>query len=62
MANVVIKSLEISRFRGIRHLEWYPSASMNVILGGGDVGKTTVLDAVALLLSPTNSGVISESD
>lgn len=35
---------------------------MNVILGGGDVGKTTVLEAIALLLSPSNTAVISEAD
>ncbi|WP_348995717.1 AAA family ATPase [Achromobacter sp. HNDS-1] len=35
---------------------------MNVILGGGDVGKTTILEAIALLLSPSNTAVISEAD
>lgn len=35
---------------------------MNVILGGGDVGKSTVLEAVALLLSPSSTAVVSESD
>ncbi|EJO33758.1 ATP-dependent nuclease, partial [Achromobacter marplatensis] len=35
---------------------------MNVILGGGDVGKTTILEAIALLLSPSNTAVLSEAD
>ncbi|MDH5822523.1 ATP-binding protein [Luteimonas sp. RD2P54] len=35
---------------------------MNIVLGGGDVGKTTVLEALALLLSPTNATTVSESD
>ena len=35
---------------------------MNVILGGGDVGKTTILEAIALLLSPLNSMVLAEAD
>ncbi|WP_241660946.1 ATP-dependent nuclease [Variovorax guangxiensis] len=35
---------------------------MNVILGGGDVGKTTLLEAIAMLLSPSNTVVISEAD
>lgn len=35
---------------------------MNIILGGGDVGKTTILEAIALLLSPTNATTVSESD
>jgi putative ATP-dependent endonuclease of OLD family len=35
---------------------------VNFILGGGDVGKTTVLDAIALLLSPTNPSVVPDTD
>lgn len=35
---------------------------MNLILGGGDVGKTTILDAVGLLLSASNAATISEAD
>jgi putative ATP-dependent endonuclease of OLD family len=35
---------------------------VNIILGGGDVGKTTVLDAIALLLHPTNTTVLSDAD
>jgi putative ATP-dependent endonuclease of OLD family len=51
----VIRRLTIDRFRGIEKLVWYPELGVNVLLGGGDVGKTTVLDAIALLLSPTPS-------
>ena len=58
----VIHQLKIDRFRGIRCLKWNPMAEVNVILGGGDVGKTTILDAIALLLSPSNSYVLSEAD
>jgi len=57
-----IRRLTIERFRGIKKLVWHPSTSVNVIIGGGDVGKTTVLDAVALLFSPTNAAVLSEAD
>ena len=57
-----IFKLTIQRFRGIRSLTWLPAKGMNVILGGGDVGKTTVLEAIALLLSPSNTAVISEAD
>lgn len=35
---------------------------MNVILGGGDVGKTTILDAIGLLLNPTNATAISDTE
>ena len=50
-----IRLLTIKTFRGIKELAWRPSPGLNVILGGGDVGKTTILDAIALLLSPTTS-------
>lgn len=58
----VIRKLIIERFRGIQRLEWWPAKGVNLILGGGDVGKSTVLDAIALLLSPTNSATLSEAD
>jgi putative ATP-dependent endonuclease of OLD family len=54
--------LRIERFRGIRSLAWRPSPRSNVILGGGDVGKTTILDAIALLLSPSNTYTLADAD
>lgn len=58
----IIHQLKIERFRGIETLKWNPAPGMNLIIGGGDVGKTTILDAIALLLSPSNSMVLSEAD
>lgn len=60
--HAVIRKLTVSRFRGLEALEWRPAEGMNLILGGGDIGKTTILEAVSLLLSPTNAAVISEFD
>lgn len=54
--------LIIERFRGIRSLKWYPGAGVNVILGGGNVGKSTLLEAISLLLSPTNSYTLADVD
>lgn len=62
MTTAVIRKLTIQRFRGLEKFEWHPQPGMNVVLGGGDVGKTTVLEAIALLLSPSNATVVSESD
>ena len=58
----IIRHIGIERFRGIKSLKWNPAPAMNVIVGGGDVGKTTVLEAIALLLSPSNTLNVSEAD
>jgi putative ATP-dependent endonuclease of the OLD family len=57
-----IRRLSIERFRSIKSLCWCPTQGVNFILGGGDVGKTTILDAIALLLSPTNPSVVPDTD
>lgn len=57
-----IYKLTITRFRGIETLEWTPAPGMNVLIGGGDAGKTTILDALQLLLHPSNHVSVSESD
>jgi putative ATP-dependent endonuclease of the OLD family len=57
-----IRRLKIRGFRGCKELVWYPGPGLNVILGGGDVGKTTILDAISLLLNPTNNYLVTESD
>ena len=61
-AGPVIRLLTVQRFRGIQALTWRPQRQLNVILGGGDVGKTTILDAIALLLSPTNPTTLADTD
>ena len=57
-----IRRLTILRFRGIEKLVWLPEPGVNVVLGGGDVGKSTILDAIALLLSANNPSNISDVD
>jgi putative ATP-dependent endonuclease of OLD family len=54
--------LKIENFRGLKTLSWHPTAGVNLILGGGDVGKTTILEAIALLLSPSNSSILPDTD
>jgi putative ATP-dependent endonuclease of OLD family len=58
----IIRRLSIVRFRGISGLTWRPGPGVNLILGGGDVGKSTILDAVGLLLSPVNAWTLSDTD
>jgi predicted ATP-dependent endonuclease of OLD family len=45
----IIYRLSIERFRCIKTFTWHLTKDVNVILGGGDVGKTTILDAIAPL-------------
>jgi putative ATP-dependent endonuclease of OLD family len=62
MSAPTIYRLIIERFRCIKTLCWHPAKGVNVILGGGDVGKTTILDAIGLLLSPTNPATLADTD
>ena len=57
-----IKQLKIIGFRGIKHLVWNPDAGMNIILGGGDCGKSTILDAIGLLFNPSGYITLTEAD
>ena len=56
------RRLTIQRYRGILDLTWMPASGVNIVLGGGDAGKSTVLDAVALLLNPNPNAAISDTD
>ena len=62
MALAIIRHLEIKRFRGVRGLSWSPHPQLNVVVGAADGGKSTVLEAIALLFSPAPNYVLSEFD
>lgn len=61
-AGATILRLKIDRFRAFQKFDWFPKAGLNVILGGGDAGKTTILEAIALLLNPSNAALVSDND
>jgi len=46
-----IRHLRVQNFRGTSTLEWKPGASFCCIVGPGDAGKSTVLDAIEAVLS-----------
>lgn len=62
MTATAIRRLEIRRFRSIRALTWLPDPRLNLILGAADSGKSTVLEAIALLFSTAPSYGLSEFD
>ncbi|MBJ6122518.1 AAA family ATPase [Sphingomonas sp. BT553] len=58
----LIRQLKIERFRGIRHLEWSPGSGINGLIGPGDSGKSSVLDAIDLVLSARRSATFTDAD
>ncbi|MCH4579937.1 ATP-dependent nuclease [Achromobacter xylosoxidans] len=46
-----IRQLKISNFRGISALDWKPDSSFCCLIGPGDSGKSTLLDAAEAALS-----------
>lgn len=57
-----IRKLTIERYRSLERFEWRPAAGVNLLVGGGDVGKSTILEAIALLFNPTNTTLLSDAD
>lgn len=47
-----LKSIEIKDFRGIKHLELPLHPQLTVLIGDNAAGKTTILEAIARVLSP----------
>jgi len=47
-----VRRVEIERFRGIRSLDWRFIGDTACLVGPGDTGKSTILDALERVLSP----------
>ena len=54
--------VEIRNFRGIKKLDWAPAAAVNCLIGPGDSTKTTILDAIELVLNPKYYMLADDSD
>lgn len=57
-----IKKIQIENFRGIRSLEWIPSSGVNCLIGHGDSGKSTILDAIDMCLGFGRNRAFADSD
>lgn len=58
-----IYSLKINNFRGIQNFEQvFGNTNLVCILGRGDSGKTTILEAISMVLSPSWSTTFIDSD
>lgn len=57
-----IRIVEIQRYRGIEALSWQPSDGINCLIGPGDSGKSTILDAIDLCLGARRNITFDDSD
>jgi putative ATP-dependent endonuclease of the OLD family len=57
-----IRFVEICNFRSIKSLRWLPSEGINCLVGPGDSGKSTLLDAIDLCLTPRRNVQFSDTD
>lgn len=54
--------VEIRNFRSIQHLDWTPSWGINCLIGPGDSGKSSILDAIDLCLGARRSAPFNDTD
>ncbi len=57
-----VRKVEIENFRGIESLKWNPAAGVNCLIGTGDSGKSTILDAIDLCLGARRNIQFSDAD
>ncbi|MEQ8697936.1 MAG: AAA family ATPase [Bauldia litoralis] len=57
-----IRAIEIKNFRGIRELIWFPADGINCLIGPGDSGKSSILDAIDLCLGARRNIQFRDSD
>ena len=57
-----IRRLEVQNFRSIQQLDWSPSAGINCLVGPGDSGKSSIIDAIDLCLGARRSAPFGDTD
>jgi predicted ATPase len=57
-----IRKIEIANFRCVQRLVWCPAPGINCLIGPGDSGKSTVLDAIDLCLGARRNVQFSDAD
>ena len=57
-----LRHLCVEHFRGIQHLDWTLGGNFLCLVGPGDACKSTVLDAIELVLTPRWNPVFDDSD
>lgn len=59
---VKIRKLEIRHFRAVQALDWTPLNGINCLIGPGDSGKSSILDAIDLCLGARRNASFSDTD
>lgn len=57
-----IRQVKITRFRGIKQLDWRIENQFACLIGPGDTAKSTILDAVEAALSPRSNLEFDDTD
>jgi putative ATP-dependent endonuclease of OLD family len=57
-----IRKLSIRNFRSIQSLDWTPSPGINCLVGPGDSGKSSILDAIDLCLGARRNAPFGDTD
>lgn len=57
-----IRHVQIENFRCIQHLAWMPSPGINCLVGPGDSGKSSILDAIDYCLGARRTVQITDAD
>lgn len=57
-----IRHIEIINFRCIERLEWHPGSGINCLIGAGDAGKSSILDAIDLCLGARRTVQFTDAD
>lgn len=58
----MLRRLQIQHFRGIQNAEWPIDHRLTCLVGSGDSTKTTLLDAIGMVLSPSYTVQFSDTD
>jgi hypothetical protein len=57
-----VRVVEIENFRGVKKARWLPSAGINCLIGSGDSGKSTIIDAIDLCLGARRTAQFTDAD
>ncbi len=57
-----LRHLSVRNYRGIKSLDWHLDGAVICLVGAGDSGKTTILDAIDVVLAPRNYVTFTDTD